>query len=150
MPVLDRNGVPIAWESHGSGAPAVLLLPSWSIAHARFWKLQVPYLARHHRVITFDGRGNGRSGRPPHPEEYADDELAGDALAVLVGFSMGATWGLQLAAAHHDRVLGLVALAPSLPLAGVRRPPPTFRPWEDGLGQFLTAFYAGMFPEPHC
>src|SRR6476646_3233327 len=134
MPLLDRAGVPIAWETHGSGTPAVLLLPSWSIAHSGFWKLQVPYLARHHRVITFDGRGNGRSGRPPRADDYADDEFVGDALAVLdaagvgaailVGFSMGATWGVQLAAAHPERALGLVTLAPAIPLVGPVRPPP--------------------------
>jgi pimeloyl-ACP methyl ester carboxylesterase/predicted glycosyltransferase len=159
MPVLDRNGVPIAWESHGSGTPAVLLLPSWSIAPARMWKLQVPYLARHHRVITFDGRGNGRSGRPPRAEDYADEEFVGDALAVLdaagveaavlVGLSMGAAWGVQLAAAHPDRALGLVALAPAIPLATPVRPPPGHRPWERDLDRFLDAFFADFFPEPH-
>ena len=42
----------------------MLLLPTWSIVHSRHWKMQVPYLARHCRVLTFDGRGNGRSDRP--------------------------------------------------------------------------------------
>jgi pimeloyl-ACP methyl ester carboxylesterase/predicted glycosyltransferase len=159
MPVLDRNGVPIAWETHGSGAPAVLLLPPWSIAPSRFWKLQVPYLARHHRVITFDGRGNGRSGRPRRAEDYADEEFVGDALAVLdaagveaaivVGFSMAAGWGVQLAAAHPERVLGLVALAPAVPLLGPVRLPPEHRPWEQDLGGFLAAFYAQFLSEPH-
>ena len=43
----------------------MLLLPTWSIIHSRHWKMQIPYLARHCRVVTFDGRGNGRSDRPP-------------------------------------------------------------------------------------
>ena len=28
------------------------------------WKMQIPYFARHCRVVTFDRRGNGRSDRP--------------------------------------------------------------------------------------
>ncbi len=51
----------------------VLLLPTWSIVHSRHWKAQIPYLARHFRVVTFDGRGNGRSDRPRGAAAYADD-----------------------------------------------------------------------------
>ena len=51
-------------RSTATGEPTVLLLPTWSIVHSRFWKVQIPYLARHFRVVTFDGRGNGRSDRP--------------------------------------------------------------------------------------
>ena len=51
------------YEVYGSGEPTVLLLPTWSIIHSRHWKMQIPYLARHCRVVTFDGRGNGRSDR---------------------------------------------------------------------------------------
>ena len=54
----------IFWEGYGAGEPTVLLLPTWSIVHSRLWKMQIPYLARHCRVVTFDGRGNGRSDRP--------------------------------------------------------------------------------------
>ena len=52
------------WEVYGSGERTVLFLPTWSIIHSRHWKMQIPYLARHCRVLTFDGRGNGRSDRP--------------------------------------------------------------------------------------
>src|SRR3546814_2834608 len=46
-------------------------------------KMQIPYFARHVRVVTFDGRGNGRSDRPQDPEAYDEREFAADALAVL-------------------------------------------------------------------
>ena len=59
------------------------LLPTWSIIHSRHWKMQIPYLARHCRVLTFDGRGNGRSDRPPEPDAYREEEFAADALAVM-------------------------------------------------------------------
>ena len=60
----DVGGVRIAYEVFGQGEETLLLLPPWAIIHSRFWKLQVPYLARHFRVVTFDPRGNGRSDRP--------------------------------------------------------------------------------------
>jgi pimeloyl-ACP methyl ester carboxylesterase len=60
----DSDGVPIAWELFGEGEETLLFLPPWSIVHSRFWKQQVPYLSRQFRVLTFDPRGNGRSGRP--------------------------------------------------------------------------------------
>ena len=80
---VERDGVRVHYEVFGSGEPTVLLLPTWSIVHSRAWKMQVPYLARHCRVITFDGRGNGLSDRPEEPEAYAEAEFAADALAVL-------------------------------------------------------------------
>jgi pimeloyl-ACP methyl ester carboxylesterase len=61
---LERSGVRIAYEVYGRGDPTVLLLPTWSVVHSRQWKAQIPYLARHARVVTFDGRGNGDSDRP--------------------------------------------------------------------------------------
>jgi pimeloyl-ACP methyl ester carboxylesterase len=123
---VERDGVRLFYEVFGAGEPTVLLLPTWSLVHSRFWKAQVPYLARHCRVVTFDGRGNGRSGRPERPEAYADTEFAADALAVmdatetqraaLVSASRGARWCLLLAAEHPDRVAGAVFIGPALPL----------------------------------
>src|SRR5436305_30285 len=78
---VERDGVRIFYEIYGAGEPTVFLLPTWSIIHSRHWKMQIPYLARHCRVLTFDGRGNGRSDRPP--SGYEERDFAADALAVM-------------------------------------------------------------------
>ena len=125
---VERDGVNIFYEVYGVGEPTVSLLPTWSVVHSRLWKAQIPYLARHCRVLTFDGRGNGKSSRPTTPEAYTDNEFAADALAVmdatatqqavLVSISAGTFWSLLLAAEHPERVAGAVFIGvafPSLP-----------------------------------
>jgi pimeloyl-ACP methyl ester carboxylesterase/predicted glycosyltransferase len=124
---VERDGVRSFYEVYGEGEPTVLLLPTWSIVHSRHWKMQIPYLARHCRVVTFDGRGNGRSDRPEGAEAYAVPELAADALAVLdktatercvlAGVSCAALWGTLLAAEHPERVEGAIFIGPAVSLA---------------------------------
>jgi pimeloyl-ACP methyl ester carboxylesterase len=102
----------------------VLLLPTWCIVSAEVWKLQVPFLARRTRVVTFDPRGNGLSDRPMNREAHRREELTRDALdvldatdtrrAVVVGLSAGNEQALDLATGHPDRVAGWVAIAPSI------------------------------------
>ena len=124
--VVDRDGVRLSYAVSGQSMDhpvTILLLPTWSIIPARFWKAQVPYLSRHYRVVTFDGRGSGDSGRPEGADAYTNAEYAADALAVLdatgtdravvVGLSCAAAWGVHLAADHPDRVSGLLALGPA-------------------------------------
>jgi pimeloyl-ACP methyl ester carboxylesterase len=123
---VESNGVKIHHEVHGRGEPTILLLPSWTVVHKRFWKAQVPYLARHHRVVTYDGPGNGLSDRPLDPEAYDHDrqvryavdvlDATGTDRAVVVGLSKGGCRALQLAAEHGDRVLGTVAIGASVPV----------------------------------
>ncbi|SFB75878.1 Pimeloyl-ACP methyl ester carboxylesterase [Nocardioides terrae] len=115
-------GTRVLFRVHGVGRPTLLLLPTWTIVHQRFWKLQVPYLARHHRVVTFDGPGNGLSDRPVDPAAYDHDRQVERALAVLdatgteqavvVAVSRAAYWALDLAANHAERVLGTALIAP--------------------------------------
>ena len=62
-----NDGVRLYYEVHGSGDTTMLLLPTWSIVDKRVWKMQIPYLSRHFRVVTYDPRGNGRSDRPQDP-----------------------------------------------------------------------------------
>jgi pimeloyl-ACP methyl ester carboxylesterase/predicted glycosyltransferase len=124
----ERDGVRIFYEVYGEGEQTVLLLPTWSLFHSRHWKMQIPYLARHSRVVTFDGRGNGKSDRPLEPEAHDEREYAADAIevlnatqterAVIAGFSMGAQRALILAAEHPDRIAGAVFIGPSYPGGG--------------------------------
>ncbi|MBW3612403.1 MAG: alpha/beta fold hydrolase [Chloroflexi bacterium] len=173
---VERDGVRIAWEAFGSGEPTLLLLPTWSIVHSRIWKMQVPYLARHYRVVTFDGRGNGRSDRPDEARAYADTEFVADAVAVLdatdtaraivLGLSIGGAWALRMAAEHADRVEALVVEAPSVPLGdplASRDGPPVDQPldvyegwtkynhhyWRQDYSDFLQFFFGRCFSEPH-
>ena len=123
--VARRDGR-VFWERYGDGSPSVLFVPTWSIVTSRIWKAQIPYVARRHRVVTFDARGNGRSDRPTAAAAYAEEEMALDLLAVmdasaldraiLVSLSIGAH--RSLLAAHHapERVAGLVFIGPSVPL----------------------------------
>ena len=123
---VERDGVRVFWERYGVGSPTLLLMPTWSLLYSRHWKLQIPYLARLFRVVTFDGRGNGRSDRPQDSAAYADTEYVADALtvldatgtdrAVVVGLSMGGGYTLRLAAEHPDRVLGAVFIGASVPI----------------------------------
>jgi pimeloyl-ACP methyl ester carboxylesterase len=125
---VERDGVRVAWQVYGdlpgADALAVLLLPTWCIVSAEVWKLQVPFLARRTRVITFDPRGNGLSDRPTRREAYRREELTRDALDVLdatgtrrtvvVGLSAGNEQALDLATDHPGRVAAWVAIAPSI------------------------------------
>ncbi len=174
---VEREGVRLYYEVYGSGEPTVFLLPTWSLIHSRHWKMQIPYLARHCRVLTFDGRGNGRSDRPTDPEAYAEAEFAADALAVmdatqtsraiLAGFSMGAQRSLLLAANHPDRVEAAVFVGPAYPGGGEPLDARTSYAWEDELDTdegwakynkhywlrdykgFVDFFMSRMFTEPH-
>jgi pimeloyl-ACP methyl ester carboxylesterase/predicted glycosyltransferase len=171
---VERDGLRLYYEVYGSGERTVFLLPTWSILHSRHWKMQIPYLSRHFRVLTFDGRGNGRSDRPV--SGYDEVEFAADALAVMdatgtdeaavVSLSMGAQRALILAAENPERVEAAVFICPAVPFGG----PVTGRgmhSWEEELDTeegwakynrhywlrdyqgYLEFFFTQMFNEPH-
>lgn len=124
--VVERDGVAVRFERYGEGEPAILLLPTWTLVHARHWKMQIAYLARHFSALCFDGPGNGGSYASTEPAAYSDVAYARNAVAVLdaaevdkavlVGLSCAASWGLRLRAEHPGRVLGAVFIAPAVPL----------------------------------
>jgi pimeloyl-ACP methyl ester carboxylesterase/predicted glycosyltransferase len=174
---VERDGVNLYYEVYGAGEPTCFLLPTWSIVHSRHWKMQIPYLARHCRVVTFDGRGNGRSDRPQDVAYYDEREFAADALAVLdatntdraviVGFSLGGQRGLILAAEHPERVVGAAFIGPNYPGGGEPLGERTVyefdveydtsegwakhnrHHWLRDYRDFVEFFMSKMFTEPH-
>lgn len=172
------DGTRLAWDDYGAGDPTLILVPSTPIIHSRQWKAQIHYLARHFRVVTFDGRGNGRSDRPTSPDAYADPTLTADIeavmdatgtpVAVLVGLCGDGVWrAIRLAAARPERVRGIVAFAVGVPLLSPRHPwregvsfeddLPTYEGWawinrhawrRDYPG-FASFFFGAITSEPH-
>ena len=123
---VAEDGVRLAFDVYGAGDPTIVLLPSAPIVHSRQWKAQVHYLSRRWRVVTYDGRGNGRSDRPLDPVAYVDDRMVGDLgvvmdatdtdRAVLVGLCIDGVWrSIRFAAANPERVLGIVAFGIGVP-----------------------------------
>jgi pimeloyl-ACP methyl ester carboxylesterase/predicted glycosyltransferase len=172
--VVERDGVRVYWESFGGHGPAILLLPTWTIAHSRHWKAQIPYLARRFHVVTFDGRGNGLSDRPQEPSAYDAREFVADSLAVLdaarvesaclAGTSLGGLLALLLAARHPERVDGAFLIAPSVEALAPQPDPPDFDAelpsyegdakwnrhyWVRDYRGFLDWITALIFSDPH-
>lgn len=167
---VERAGVTIGYEVFGQDGPPLVLLTSWAIVHARQWKAQVPYLSRYFRVITVEGRGNGRADRPENPEAYLDREYVADAVAVMdavgidravvSGLSMGARHALQLAAWYPDRASGVIAIGTALPWPvppDFNEPRERYEGWQKANRHYWLADYRGwaeffmsqVFPEPH-
>src|SRR6266436_9843104 len=59
MPKINRDGVEIYYEVHGSGPP--LLLTHGYSSTSEMWKGQIAALSKHHKLVLWDMRGHGRS-----------------------------------------------------------------------------------------
>ena len=132
-------------RSTATGEPTVLLLPTWSIVHSRLWKMQIPYLARHFRVVTFDGRGNGRSDRPPAPRPTRTRvrgrrargpgrDRHGPRASLVCALGAARLRALHLAAEHPERVAGAVVIAPGVRARERGLAERRLHRWDDGAG----------------
>ncbi|HEY6635909.1 MAG TPA: alpha/beta fold hydrolase [Acidimicrobiia bacterium] len=129
---IGRGSVEIGYEVYGSGPTTLFLIPPSPITHSRIWKAQIPFLSRRHRVVTFDGRGNGRSSRPMTVGEHHRSEVESDMLAVLdqtetesaifVAHCHANWWAVEFADHHPGRAEGLVAIEPGVPYVGPVQP----------------------------
>jgi pimeloyl-ACP methyl ester carboxylesterase/predicted glycosyltransferase len=156
---VECDGTRVGYQVFGTGEPTILLMPTWCIVHSRIWKMQIPYLARHHRVVTFDGPGNGRADRPSGPTAYTAARHVDLALAVLdatgteraiaVASSGGTHRTVRLAAEHPNRVEGVVFIGSFTPLV---TDSPTERDEAFASGdydRYLELFMTAAFTEPH-
>jgi pimeloyl-ACP methyl ester carboxylesterase/predicted glycosyltransferase len=130
---ITREGLRLHYEIFGRGEKTILFLPANPISHSRLWKGQVHYLARHFRVVTYDGRGNGLSDFPDPTTKWTDRFYAADCLAVmdatatrsaiLVGICTDGVFpSILLAATNPDRVQGIFAIGPGVAELTPRHP----------------------------
>ena len=110
------------YQDLGEGRP-VVLIHGWPLSH-RMWESQVnALLEAGHRVIAYDRRGFGESGRPAGGYDYdafADDlhdlmEALDLTDAALVGFSMGGGEVARYAGRHGTRRVRTAALLGAVP-----------------------------------
>src|SRR4051794_36613622 len=126
-------------------------MPTWEIVDSRCWKFQLPYLARHGRVVTFDRRVGSYDRRVAADDALAVLDEAGIARAVVVAWCCAGE-ELILATEHPDRVAGLVLIAPDLlltedPAEGWPEWDPDY--WLSDWPGFVDFFFGRAFPEPH-
>lgn len=141
------HGVSLCVDVRGTGEPLVLVhgagcgLVAWPDG-------LVDLLARHHRVLRFDARDQGRSTSWPVGEPgYDTSDNVADVLALMddegvdrahvLGVSGGGLVGQQLAIDSADRVSALT-LVSSTPGSGDL----------PGMSDELRAFFDGGSPEP--
>ncbi len=119
MAEIDRNGVRLFYEVHGTEHPrATILLSHGYSASSQMWAPNLGALGADYRVITWDLRGHGRSDSPPQLDQYSErlsvEDMAAilDAVAVeravVGGLSLGGYLSLAFALAHPDRVAALM------------------------------------------
>ena len=81
MAYLDRSGVNIYYEVHGTG-PTVLLSHGYTATSA-MWAGQVDALGRAFRLVIWDMRGHGNSDSPDDPKAYSRALTTADMAALL-------------------------------------------------------------------
>lgn len=114
------RGVNVNYHDVGSGRPVLLIHGSGpGVSAWANWRLTIPELARHTRVVAPDMIGFGFSDRPPETKyslEMWVDQLVGflDALSIekadIVGNSFGGALALATAIRHPARVDRLVLM----------------------------------------
>ena len=127
--VRTDDRVRIYYEEHGAGTPLVL---AYGIGgNVKMWDVNVPGLARGHRLVLWEPRGHARSDSPEDPAKYSFRRWALDLKAVLDhlglrrahvgGLSLGAGIATRFALAFPGRVRSLVVTnsssASGLPLS---------------------------------
>lgn len=112
---FNSHGVTLRYIDEGQGEPVLLIHGFCGSLHLQWGGPGIlQSLAKDYRVIAYDNRGHGRSGKPHDPAKYGD-ELVEDAVRLLdhlgidkahiVGYSLGAFITDKLLAEHPQRFL---------------------------------------------
>ena len=118
MPKLNRDGVNIHYEVHGSGPP--LILTHGYSSTSAMWQGQIAALSRHYKLLLWDMRGHGQSDYPESPAAYSEAltvadiaallDAAGAEKAIVGGLSLGGYMSLAFYRSHPERVRALLII----------------------------------------
>lgn len=125
MQEFSSQGVRIAYidapPGHGESGRPVLLIHGFASNHAVNWVFPQWLKTLNgagRRVVAFDNRGHGRSGKLYRPGDYTLDLMAADArnlldhlgipVADIIGYSLGARIATAFALAYPQRANALV------------------------------------------
>ena len=123
MPFIEMaDKTSLYYTDWGTGRP-VVLLHGWPL-NADMWEYQASFLVEHgFRVIAYDRRGFGRSGKPWSGYDY--DTLADDLATIMdtldlrgaarVGFSMGGGEVVRYLSRHGGARVSHAALVAAVP-----------------------------------
>lgn len=119
MPHARRDGVRLYYEQEGQGDPSFVFVHGWC-CNRTFFQPQFEHFKASHSVVTLDLRGCGESDQPDGG--YDISTLAQDVgwlcgelgvnKPVIVGHSMGALVGIELAVQRPRLLAGVVAVDP--------------------------------------
>lgn len=115
--VPSKDGTPISYEIYGTGEPTLVFVHGWS-CDARYWRAQLPYFSKKHRVVMIDLAGHGHSGSARSQytmKAFGEDvqtvtEATGSRSVILIGHSMGGSVIAEAARLMPTRVIGLIGV----------------------------------------
>lgn len=115
--VPSKDGTPISYEIYGVGEPTLVFVHGWS-CDARYWRTQLPYFSKNHRVVTLDLAGHGHSGttrlrytmKAFGEDVQAVTEVTDSHGVILIGHSMGGSVIAEAARRMPKRVLALIGI----------------------------------------
>ncbi|MDN3293276.1 alpha/beta hydrolase [Streptomyces ficellus] len=136
MPTFSAcDGTQLAYHVRGEGTP-LLCLPGGPL-RASAYLGALGGLTAHRRLILLDPRGTGDSREPADPATYRCDRQIADVEALrehlglaridLLGHSAGATLAVLYAAAHPQRLAGLVLVTGGTRAVGIKATDPDGR-----------------------
>lgn len=117
LTVKSDDGSSITYGVHGQGEVTIIFVHCWTCNH-EFWKPQIEYFSKKHKVVWLDLAGHGLSNSKR--KKYTMQAFGKDVAAVvneidggnviLVGHSMGGPVSIEAAKLLGDKVIGVVGV----------------------------------------
>ena len=115
--VPSKDGTPISYEIYGTREPTLVFVHGWS-CDARYWRAQLPYFSKKHRVVMIDLAGHGHSGTTRSKYtmlSFGEDvravtEAIGSRSLILIGHSMGGSVIAEASRLMPKRIIGLIGI----------------------------------------